>query len=67
MRISLNRFQVDEALDQRGTDLETFVAAGRAQGKSIREIAEDLRDVTGTPLSYRTLYRWLDGLKAKAS
>lgn len=60
MKVSLNRLQVDEALDARGTDLATFVESGRKQGKSIREIAQDLQDTTGVPLTYRTLYRWID-------
>lgn len=67
MKVSLNRLQVDEALADRGTDLATFVESGRRQGKNVREIAEDLQDTTGVPLTYRTLYRWIDQLEEVAS
>jgi hypothetical protein len=66
MKVSLNRLQVDEALADRGTNLATFVEAGRSQGKSIREIAADLENVTGVPLTSRTLYRWVDRLEVSA-
>ena len=66
MKVSLNRLQVDEALEERGTDLATFIESGRKQGKSVREIAQDLRQMTGVPLSVRTLYRWISDLEAVA-
>jgi transposase len=66
MKVSLNRQQIDEALAQRNTDLERFVEAGRNQGKNIREIAGDLEATTGVPVTYRTLYRWLEKLEATA-
>jgi len=66
MKVSLNRQQVDHALASRGTDLATYIEAGKRQGKSIDEIAEDLRNVTRVPFTSRTLYRWANKLE-KAS
>lgn len=66
MKVSLNRQQVDEALQRRDTNLAKFVDAGREQGKSIREIAADLENVTGVPLTSRTLYRWVEKLEVSA-
>jgi hypothetical protein len=63
MRISLNRLQVDEALEARETDLATFVETGKRQGKNIEEIAADLQSLTGVPFTSRTLYRWVEDLK----
>lgn len=62
-RPSATRKLVDEALDRRDTDLETFVSAGRTQGKSIEEIWLDLRNVTGVPFAVRTLYYWIEKLE----
>lgn len=64
MKVSLNRQQVDQALAARSTDLATFIQAGRQQGKSIEELADDLRHVTRVPFTVRTLYRWVDTLEA---
>jgi len=66
MKVSLNRLQVEEALDRRGTDLSTFIEAGKKQGKSVNEIAGDLQSVTGVPLTSRTLYRWMKKEEAAA-
>lgn len=66
MRFSLNRVQVEEALNQRGTSLAAFVEAGQQQGKSFEEIWLDLRNTTGVPFSVRTLYRWIAGLEVSA-
>lgn len=63
MKVSLNRQQVDQALAARGTDLATFIEAGKRQGKSIEEIAKDLQDITRVPFTVRTLYRWNDALE----
>ena len=63
MKVSLNRQQVDQALAGRGTDLVTFVEAGRRQGKSLEEIAKDLQDMTRVPFTVRTLYRWVDSFE----
>lgn len=59
---SLNRRQVDEALAERGLDLDGFVETGRLEGKSNEELAIELREITGVPFSVRTFYRWLDRL-----
>ena len=63
---SLHRTLVDEALTQRGTDLSTFVKAGRAQGKSVEEIWIDLRQLTGVAFTSRTLYRWVNEIEQAA-
>jgi hypothetical protein len=63
MKVSLNRQQVDQALANRGTSLPTYIEAGRAQGKSIEEIAKDLQDITRVPFTVRTLYRWVNKLE----
>lgn len=54
---------VDKALQTRGTDLPTFVATRRDDGKTIKQITDDLNLVTGIPVTWRTLYRWIDGLR----
>lgn len=56
------RALIDKALASRDTDLETFVATRKAEGKSVTEIADDLNLVTGIPITSRTLYRWLEGV-----
>lgn len=63
---SLNRTLVDKALTERGTDLETFIEAGRTQGKTLEEIWMDLRQLSGVPFAVRTFYRWAEKLE-KAS
>lgn len=63
MKVSLNRQQVEQALESRGTDLATFIDAGRRQGKTMHEIANDLHAVTGVPFTSRTLYRWAEKLE----
>lgn len=63
MKVSLNRQQVDEALETLGTDLATFIHGGQQQGKSIEQLAHDLQQVTGVPFTVRTLYRWVDKLE----
>lgn len=63
MKVSLNRQQVEAALESRGTNLPTFVEAGRNQGKTIEEVWMDLRTLTGVPFSVRTFYRWVDSLE----
>lgn len=56
---SLNRLQVDETLAKKGTDLEAFVAGGRAQAKTYEQIYADLQATTNVPFSIRTFYRWI--------
>ena len=58
MAHSTLRTLVDNALDQRGTNLSQFIEEGRAEGKSIRHLAGDLGYLTSIPISWRTLYRW---------
>lgn len=60
------RSLIDKELASRDTDFETFVAKGRAAGKSVMEITDDLCLVTGIPVTWRTVYRWLEK-KAEAS
>ena len=63
MKLSLNREMVEQALSKRGTNLSSFVEAGRSQGKHLNEIAADLQNVTGVPFTTRTFYRWVDSLE----
>lgn len=56
---SLNRLQVDEALQKRDTDLEAFVRGGRDMAKTYEEIYADLCRITGVPFALRTFYRWI--------
>ena len=58
MRQSLLRTLVDKALENRNTTLNQFIDEGKAEGKSIRTLTNDLAYVTGIPVSWRTLYRW---------
>lgn len=58
---------VDKALNSRDTDLATFVEKGQVDGKSIKQITEDLNLVTGIPITWRTLYRWIEKMEERAS
>ena len=58
MSQSLLRTLVDKALENRDTTFAEFVETGRAEGKSIRILADDLAYITGIPISWRTVYRW---------
>jgi hypothetical protein len=62
-RVSPTKHLVEEALADRGTTLPDFVARHQADGKNVREMADELRFVTGVPLHWRTLYRWLPDLE----
>lgn len=64
---SVHRLHVDSALEDRGTSLEDFVAAGQKQGKSMEEIWMDLRHATGVRFSQRTLYRWVNRFDEEAA
>lgn len=61
--LSVHRYQVDQALADRGTTLSEFIEGGRAQGKNLDEIWMDLRQATGVRFSMRTLYRWAEKLE----
>ena len=52
------RILVDEALEKRGTTLPQFVKDGRDEGLSIHNLTDNLKYVTGIPVSSRTIYRW---------
>lgn len=41
-----------------GRDLGAFITAARGQGRGYREIAADLRAVTGLPVSYESVRQW---------
>ena len=60
------RSLVDKALESRGLDLLSFVADRRDQGRSVKEITEELNLVTGIPITWRTLYRWLEAERTRA-
>ena len=59
-RRSATRHLVEEALADRDTNLVDFVRRGRTEGKNVRQLADDIRFVTGVPLHWRTLYRWIE-------
>lgn len=59
------RSLVEKELEDQGTDLESFIAARRSE-KSVREITAELNEATGIPITWRTLYRWIDA-EEKAS
>ena len=60
------RTLVDKELEARDTTLQRFIETGQAEGKSIRTLTEDLAYLTGIPISWRTLYRWVDAIKVNA-
>lgn len=60
------RTLIDEALENRDTTLNRFIEHGQAEGKSIRTLTEDLAYLTGIPISWRTLYRWVERLEVSA-
>ena len=60
------RTLIDDALENRDTTLNQFIETGRAEGKSIRTLTNDLAFVTGIPISWRTLYRWVGQLEVSA-
>lgn len=66
MKVSLNRQQVESALEERNTTLPAFIEERREQGKSYEEIAFDLRITTGVPFSNMSLYRWAKRLERVA-
>ncbi len=66
MQTSATRKLVDQALQRRDTNLQTFISAARDQGKSMEEIWLDLRGISGIPFSVRTLYRWVDSIEVSA-
>ncbi len=60
MATSTLRFLVDKELETRDTTLSQFIEDGRAEGKSVCTLTEDLAYLTGIPISWRTLYRWVE-------
>lgn len=59
-RVSPTKLLVEKGLADRGTTLPDFIARHQADGKNVREMADEIRFVTGVPLHWRTLYRWLE-------
>ncbi len=58
MSQSTIRTLVDEALKTRNTTLQDFITDGVAEGKSLTTLYDDLRFLTGIPVSSRTIMRW---------
>jgi hypothetical protein len=66
MQTTTLRTLVDRELEARNTTFAEFIRAARERGQSINRAAAELRQITGIPLSRRTIYYWVDELE-KAS
>lgn len=56
------RTLVDRELEARNTTFEGFITAAKNDGKSINKAAAELVQITGVPLSRRTIYYWVKEL-----
>lgn len=41
-----------------GRDLGTYIADARSSGRSLRQVAADLRTITGMPVTYESVRKW---------
>jgi hypothetical protein len=57
------RTLVDRELNARNTTFADFIGEARSRGQSISQAAADLANVTGIPLSRRTVYYWVEDLE----
>lgn len=57
------RTLVDRELEARNTTFAAFIDAARGKGQSINKAANELRQITGIPLSRRTVYYWVEDLE----
>ena len=57
------RTLVDRELEARNTSFAEFIQGALDGGQSINQAAAELRQVTGIPLSRRTVYYWVKELR----
>lgn len=55
------RTLVERELAARNTTFEDYMADAAADGKSINQAAAALVQLTGIPISRRTVYYWMEG------
>lgn len=58
---------IDRELEKYETTFNEFIESGGDSGKSIRQLATELENLTGIEVSWRTIYRWLNTEKRAAS
>jgi len=60
------RTLVERELAARNTTFEAYIEAARTEGKSINQAAASLVQLTGIPISRRTVYYWVENLGVSA-